>query len=253
MEKEKKFFSKNYLFPAIIVLVIIFILYQFTLPQVGQILEIRRELKEERQRLEQLVKKAQELEKLDEVTLKTNFQVSQEALPSEKDVPGLLFTLARLEGEATVSVEKFQLAPGLISTPAATPTQATPSGEKGKAKPEAPKKETKPSLSSLVFDLTLAGEFSAIRSFLDKITEIKPILQIPSLKISQNKGEGLKADFKINFSYQPLPLTLGKIDDPLPILTAKDKEILTEISQLPSYNQVPGVATAAGGKANPFE
>lgn len=254
---KTQLFSKNYLFPAITGLVIVFVLLKFTFPQFQQIVEAQQKLKGEKDRLEQLIKKARQLEKLDEETLKNNLQTTQHTLPSEKDVAGLLFTVARLQSEATVSAEKLELTPGLISTPSATPSAgylATPSGAKEEKKPMETKREV-PQLSSLDFSVSLVGEFGGIRYFLEKIKGINPLLVTPDIKISQREGEeNVRAELKILSSYQLLPMTLGKIEDPLPVLTDKDENTLSEISRLPIYSQIPsGLIQAIVGKVNPFE
>jgi len=255
-EKGKKFFSKAYLFPILLLAGIIFILFQFTLPQIKQIIEARGELKREKERLVQLIEKSTQLEKLDEVTLKKNFQVAQEALPSEKDVSGLLFTLARLESESTLSASGFKINPGLISTPAAVPKVATPSGvAKGKAQePTEVKTKTTAPLSTLDFGLSLSGDFSALRSFLERIKEIRPLLLITSFNLSQEREASSGADLKVQFYYQVQPSFLGKISDPLSVLAIQEEEVLAEISRRPLYSQPPSSSTLVPiGKLNPFE
>lgn len=258
MEKEKKIFQKEYLFPVLVGLVIVFILSRFTFPQVEQILEARRELKREKGQLEQLIKKATDLERLDEETLKNNFEITQKALPSEKDISGLLFTINRLRNEATISSGKFQIRPGVISTPSATPSlatssPATPSAGKTKTGPQAVQKERSQTLASLNFKLSLSGGFVALRNFLEKIKGISPLLVVSSLDFSQ-KEEEIKADLGVVFHYQFLPSFLGKIDDALPVLTEKDKEILAQISNFPDYSQIPSIVNLIPlGKLNPFE
>lgn len=258
MEKEKKIFQKEYLFPVLVGVVIVFILSRFTFPQIEQILEARRELKREKGQLEQLTRKVIDLERLDEEALKSDFEIAQRALPSEKDVSGLLFAINRLRNEATVSSGKFRLQPGSISTPSSTPSlatspSATPSDEKKKTSPQAVQKERFQKLSSIDFKLSLSGDFAALRNFLEKIKGINPLLVIPKLELSPKEGE-IKADLNVVFNYQFLPSSLGRIDDALSVLTEKDKEVLAKISNFPDYSQIPSVVNLIPlGKLNPFE
>lgn len=256
--KRKKYLSRLYLLPALILLAIVFILLKFTFPKVSEIMEMRRQLKTERQRFGRLTEKAVKLEKNDKGKAKNDFQTTQNALPSEKDIPGVLYAMERLGVETGIVIDELKVSPGLVSTPSAIP-QATPSGEPSKPSGESTKNPIKPkesptqALASLTFDLSLHGEILAIRDFLEKIKEINPILQVGEFKLSSDE-KSLSADFKIIFSLQALPTSLGKVDDPLPAFTDKDEVVLEKISQLPVYSQMPSEATAAAlGKPNPFE
>lgn len=278
MTTKIKFPFKTYLLPAVVSLVIGVILIKFTVPQVNQIMEARQALKVEKSRLDLLVEKSTKLERLDETTLKNDVQTTQNAIPSEKDVSGLVFTVDRLTKEASLAVKSFKTTPGLISTPSASPASATPSGEKKKS--VAPSKEetsefgqdktagqtdrgkstaqrlrTSPPLNQLSFELSIEGAAKNVRTFLEKIKKTNPLLSLTLLDYDHSlDGDQGKATIKMLVYYQPLPTTLGKTDDPLPVLTNNDQEILAEASQWPIYSQLPPLATgAAVGKTNPFE
>lgn len=278
MTTKIKFPFKTYLLPAVVSLVIGVILIKFTVPQVNQIMEARQALKVEKSRLDLLVEKSTKLERLDETTLKNDVQTTQNAIPSEKDVSGLVFTVDRLTKEASLAVKSFKTTPGLISTPSASPASATPSGEKKKS--VAPSKEetsefgqdktagqtdrgkstaqrlrTPPPLNQLSFELSIEGAAKNVRTFLEKIKKTNPLLSLTLLDYDHSlDGDQGKATIKMLVYYQPLPTTLGKTDDPLPVLTNNDQEILAEASQWPIYSQLPPLATgAAVGKTNPFE
>lgn len=257
--KRKKYLSRLYLLPTLILLAIVFTLLKFTFPQLGEIMEMRRQLKTEKERLGRLTEKAVKLEKKDRGEVKNDFLLTQNAIPSEKDIPGVLYAIERLGVEMGAAIDELKVSPGLVSTPSATSQVATPSGEPSKPSGESTKAAIKPkesptqALAFLTFDLSLHGELTAIRDFLGKIKEINPILQIKEFKLSID-DKGLSADFKIIFSHQPLPISLGKLDDSLPVFTDKDEVVLEKIGKLPVYSQMPSEATTAAlGKPNPFE
>lgn len=252
MKKQKIYLNKTFLLSAFVGIAIIFIIFQFSIPQVKQILAVRQSLKQEKGRLEQLVQKSTALENLDEQELKDNFQVTQDSLPSEKDIAGLLYTLARLENETSVTIEGIELQPGLISTPSANLSiTATPSAEtKGKAPPP----KTKPSGGSetIDFEINVSGSFLTVRNLLSKITEINPLLTISSVSFS-GEGGNVKAEISLSYNYQLLQSLYVNVEDPLPLPTNKDKEALSEVAKLPLYSKMPAVVTSPGGKVNPFE
>lgn len=276
MTTKIKFPFKNYLLPAVISIVITVIIIKFTVPQINQIMEARQALKIEKARLDLLIEKSTRLERLDEATLKNDAQTTQNAVPSEKDVSGLIFTIDRLTKEASLSVKSFKMTPGLVSTPSAKP-EATPSGGKNKSvavsqgdtsgfgqentsdqtkkgKSTGQRLRTPPPLNQLSFELLIEGATSNIRAFLEKIKKTNPLLSLSVLDFTQSDNDQGKATTKMLFYYQVLPTTLGKTDDALPVLTNNDQETITEVSRWPIYSQLPPLATgAAVGKTNPFE
>lgn len=258
MEKKNIHFNKALIFPLLIGVAIVFVILQFTVPQIKQIMQARQELKAERGRLDQLVKKATALEELNEESLTNNFKTSQDALPSEKDVAGILYTLARLENETRVSIGGVEFKPGLISTPSATPLSpaATPSAAKSEKPKSAVKPAAKPAApagpATIALSLDVSGDFSSVRNFLTKVREVSPLLTISSVDFSV-EGSGVSASFDLSFNYQLLPATYIKVDDPLPDWDDKDEDTLAEIANFPVYNEISSMVTVGAGKTNPFE
>lgn len=240
---------RNYYFPGIIALVIAIVLYKFTVPQITQIMEVRKNLKNERARLERLVQKSTVLDRLDEQSLRAQFMMAQEALPADKNVAGFLFTISRLVNEASLSVSQFQTAPGLISTPSASPSpRATASGQ---PTGQAVETQGSPAVSPLEFRLVLSGEPSAIRDFLERVKKAIPLIVITTVDFHQSEKESPNVDLRVIFSYQSSPTLLGKIDDSLPILTSKDYEVIASVSNYHRYSQT--APATSGGKLNPFK
>src|SRR3990172_11684098 len=97
--KRKKYLSRFYILPTLILLAIVFTLLKFTFPKVSEIMEMRRQLKTENERLGRLTEKAVKLEKKDKGEAKNDFQTAQNALPSEKDISGVLYAIERLGAE----------------------------------------------------------------------------------------------------------------------------------------------------------
>ena len=230
---------------------------QFTLPQIKQSLTIRQDIKEEKESLEKLVAKSTSLEKINDQDLKDKFQSVQDALPSEKNIPGLLYAISRLGNETGVSIGDIELAPGLISTPSALkggPITATPSGAKVEKGPSLSTGKTEAPIqaSSLNFSIGVSGEYPAIRKFLSKIREISPLLSIS--KISLNPEGGVtRPVFNIAFNYQLISSGYTKADEPVSELNNKDQDTLDEISLFPDFSKMPAMATFSTGRLNPFE
>ncbi|MDP3998167.1 MAG: hypothetical protein Q8P89_00930 [bacterium] len=274
MPKGALFPYKLYLLPVLIGAAVIFIFVKFTIPQFQQILTVREELKVKQARLDQLVAKSRSLEAQSKETLMDKLQTTQKALPSEKDVAGLLYTWARLQNEAGVASEGIEFSPGIVSTPSSSPKASGPLPPPGSeasrdeaSSPATPSSSAKPSGSddeqatpkaakkgpaSFNFNIGVKGDFSAIRSLLDKIKEINPLIVISDLNFSFRDG-AVRADLKVRYYYQLLAPFSGKVDDPLPALSPKDEEILSEIARFPAYNELPQEAKGeTSGKLDPF-
>lgn len=257
MDKKKTSLNKMILLPAAAIVAVIFIILQFTIPQIKQSLTIRQDIKVEKESLEKLVAKSTTLEKINEQDLKEKFQSVQDALPSEKNIPGLLYAISRLGDETGVSLGDIELAPGLISTPSAIkggPKTATPSGVKVEKGPPLPTviTEAPVQVGSLNFNVGVTGEYPAIRKFLGKIREISPLLSIS--KISLNPEGGVtRPVFNIAFNYQLISSDYTKVDDPVSELNNKDRDTLEEISLYPDLSKMPAIATFSTGRLNPFE
>ncbi|MBI4100329.1 hypothetical protein HY439_01175 [Candidatus Microgenomates bacterium] len=241
MEIENKSFLKTtYLLPAAAIILIGFILVQFTLPQVKGIMKNREILKKEKTRLEQLTKKSTELEKLNTADLRRDFENAENALPSQNDVAGVLYMLARLQSDSQVFLDKIEMSPGLISSS---------SGQEKKTKT---KEKT---MSQVEFKVSGVGDLIAVKNFLQRVKEINPQIEITKFDIASSGAPGMEVNFELIFYYQLPPLALGKIDDSLPLLTAGEKEILSTVATFSAYNKIPSTEASASvvGKTNPFE
>lgn len=220
----------------------VFLLLLGIIPQSRQILSLRSELEKEQPRYAALQEK---LKQLEAVEITAEFQqrdLIENTLPSKKPLLELLEGLNTAALASGITVEEFNLTPGVIATTSATPppTSTNRSGRSPKA--------VKP-VQGLDVNFTIAGSFDQIQRFAEVVEQIAPFTTITSLELSNPKQQP-SSDGGVLFTAEIVTETsyfVGTIastaDTPLPVLTPADKQTLNRIepfvaSNLPEQNTI---------------
>lgn len=242
MKGNVTFESKNFFFliPVAIGLLIITLAFKLSLPQISDLQNNRALLAVKEKDLAALAQKAGELERLDKQDLAAKFRTLDTTLPSQKNVFGALSSLYFAAGESSVNLKSFELAPGLISTPSASVSAAASD------------------LSFLSFKAQIEGDIQNIKKFFEKINTTNPLFAVTKMTSSSNDGKTYDAELELAVYWQPLPTVLGKISDPLPMMSSSEEKVLEKISQFPSNSfdlfSLPEQATSTTrSRTSPFD
>lgn len=220
-----------YLFPVVAGVVVVILLLGVVRPRVGEILKLQKKISESKQKVDVFAKKLSTLKSFNQSQLTSDVAKVEIALPSSKDLPSLLSNLERLAGESQLAITTIQTAPGVI-----TPTAGQNEAE------------------SFSVKVTVAGNFSQIKSFLGKAISAPRVLTTRTLGINSQKTEQ-QASLSATVALDSYSLSAASIkflpEEPLQPVTAEEQKILTTITIIPETVQ-PSPAPIPVGKADPF-
>ncbi|MBA7495518.1 hypothetical protein ES702_06105 [subsurface metagenome] len=232
MEKPRTFKDyleslKIYLFPFVSFLVILVLFNSIVKIKIVKIFKIRSEIKNQREKLSRLIEKHTALAALDETALKEQFLLANEAIPSKRDVAGLLAQVERIALETGLLIDGVSLKGGGI---------ATQSAEKQE---KIPQKKSENKFQSKV---TIKGEMERIRDFLEKLLKSRRIIEVTRVQLSAPLTQvatpsAMTTIVTIDVFFKLLPETMGAADSPLPQITQTEKEVYEEIALLPFLSQ----------------
>lgn len=253
MDKPKTFKDyfqslRIYLFPSFVFLVVLFLFNFVVRGKISEIFKTRGEIGEQRERLSRLVEKQTVLAALDEVALKEEFLLSNEAIPSKRDVAGFLTQVERIALETGLLVEGVSLEGGEI---------ATESAEKEEVLSQ------KKSEDGFRSQVTIKGEVERIRDFLERLLKSRQVVEVNKVQLSAPFSQtatlsAMTAILTVDVFFKLLPETMGMAETPLPQITQKEKEVYEQIYSFPFLSQplvFPGDLELSGtpsARTNPF-
>jgi len=230
--------SKSFLFPGLILVLVILVSLFWLRPKVATIIKANRELTTSKKTLAELTQKVTILGGLSQPELSEKVDLVLKVLPSEKDVPRNLFVLKRLALDSELMVNELSIPEvGEI---------ASSSAETKKTKDEI--------LPSLSVKLTLVGSREKIINFIQQVEVTAPLMRVSSLAISQ-KGEGLdEAMIDIRTYFLPFPKTIGKLEQPIVPVTSQEEKVFNDLAsfKLLETNESTFSATLPVGKTDLF-
>ena len=108
-------------------------------------------------------------------------------------------------------------------------------------------------LSAASVSFTVAGTRNQIFSFLNGLTKIAPITTINTIQITE-QGGGTEAEISLRSYWADLPKTIPSVTTPIEDLTADEKRLLSEVSNLiqPSFSQIELSPSLTDINPNPF-
>lgn len=232
LSKKIKVFGqvKTFALPIITVIVFLFVLF-LVQPRISSILELSESVKVLEQQTKVLEEKIGSLGQIDGQDLRSKIQQAEKALPSEKDVPSLLFSVDKLATDTGVSVTSLQLTPGEIT--------ATTSASQ--------------SFDKLPIRLSIGGSYEGVRDFLTKSVSSNRIFKI--LKVSLTTGQGqasISASLDLEVYFLPLTNVRFKIEDPLPKMTPEEEKAIERALAQPDLFTPSETRPSTSGRINPF-
>jgi hypothetical protein len=234
---------KKTMLPLGVAVIIIVLSLVFVKPFIEKSIKLSQENKTNKRKLALLLEKANKLEGLNEAELQEKVNLVERVLPSKKPVLLFIDSLKLLADEQEVLIGGVTLNPGQIY---------------------AEEKEQK-NVESMQIAFQVTGELDKISQFLDSLEQRGPVMRVESfgLKIpdlesgqqdSKQDQEGVESTLNVKVFYQYLPESMGKVSDPLHLLSAEEKKILEEIEKFEviKVEQDEQLLTPVG-KENPFE
>lgn len=219
-----------FILPFVSGLIILALLLFVVRPRLGEIFELRGQVAKAREDAVVLENKLSTLQNFDQDKLLSDVKKVETALPSDKDLQGLLSTLERLAAETGVGISAVQLTPGQIS-----PIPAGGAAENFPVK------------------VTITGNFFQIKSHLARVFESIRVIGVKSLTITLGTvgSASLSATLNLDSFFQQLAATQVQVREPLQNLTSAEQQILDKIL-VPQPTTVTPPPPPITGKADPF-
>ena len=222
---------KSYFGPILVVVALVILVPLIIIPQVGRILDLRAKVAAESDKLKKLTEKADKLGGINQQDLRSKLGTLEKALPSDKDISGLIVGIERIAAESGVAIKSSQLAPGEVSTTSAALS----------------------SPSETELQVTVAGDFGRVSTFLSRLNNSARVLGIREITLTSatQAGGQLSVTIKTTAFFLPLAEVKWQVTDALPEITSADEAIISKIAAYPVYSVAPVIATTAG-KPDPF-
>lgn len=203
-----------FIFPLLSGLLLVGLVIFLVLPMLGSIMDSRKELKKEQDRLDKLVLKREQLEELSEEQLVQELMIVNRLLPSRKPIVEILGSMAGAASDSAISINNYEFSPGEVASDGA---EAILSDKPGL-------------ISSLAVTLGIEGKYSDILAYLRTLRQTAPILDYQTVKLDGQLKDELVTEFSSDIELKVLfsapPSTKGKITDPLPPMSNRKDEMI---------------------------
>ncbi len=245
----------GFLVPALTFVVIIALVPLAIKPQLDKIVETNKELKIKNARYDQLKKKLNALESIDEIGLDEKVTKVEVALPSGKGLAPLVEGIKKLAGESRMILGSIKLKPGKIATISAEP--ASRQHVSSQTKPSSARTVTLPnSRFDLVFQVELKGKFADFQKFLDLVERTKRLLLVVDFSAATAADGANTFTLIMNAPFRTLPRNFEDVAaEDLPLETEEGQQLLEILERdfVEYTREVPGAnCKNCTGVKNPF-
>lgn len=208
------------------VLLIAFLIF----PQLVNLTNTNREVAQKKEKNRLLSQKISDLEFLNTEDYKNNLNASLAVLPDDKEIPGVIGQVLSMLSSSGLALDALTFT-----------TQGDQSA----------------TLSSYTVKLSVVGETASLRMFFDKVNKSPRLMKVSDIEVS-NIGILNRAQSTIELMvyFQPLPTTIGSIEQPISLLSDKEQEVLQKVNQLGLNNvsqSTDSSSVSPVGKSDPFE
>jgi len=214
--------------PLITGLVIVFSFVLFWVPQVREIVEGRKELQQQEERLERLEVKRRILSSLSEAEINSQLLTVGKALPVEKPVYAALMSLTSQLEEVELEMVSYGLDPGEL-------------------KQDEKADEDEYGLTGVPIEIRVAGKMSGVEQLFDSLRETVPLMRVEAVSLENQTEEELgvveetevevEGEYVIK-AYYSLPLdSIGKMSDPLEEMTPADLAVIQQAEKFAEYEE----------------
>ena len=210
--------KKFYIIPVLSILIVIAIGLFIVQPKISEISDLSQKITTEKEKNTKLTAKRDALTRLrdnkEEITAKG--AAVRVALPSEKNITQYLLELDNLAQASNIVIRSVQVTPGTLIEEKPTITQAA---------------------DELVLNIAIEGSFESIKTFFERVSQAKRLINAQSLNIAINSETSgtVSASGVFNIYYKQRPQTPKDATEAIPELTPENNETFDEISNLTSY------------------
>ncbi len=218
---------KLYIFPAVVALSSLFLIFFAIYPQTVKLVENQKVEGDLTNKSKFLATKVTALESYDENDLSRKVSVTLNAFPVDKDYGNILGLLQGLVVQSGFSVSSIAL--------------GNTSGKLGNASTFEVRLETK-------------GPKRLFQDLLINLENSPRIMKVSNIDISSTQAsENIDTALVIEVLYSPEPQNFGSVDSPLPLLSQREEELLNILLRGAPSISPPSLQYVQRGKANPFE
>lgn len=170
--------NKMFVFPSIVVIAAIFLLFFAVVPQIQNYFSLKKEMRNIDERIAVLKSNVTVLSGINTIDLDSKLQTVISALPPEKDFAGILQVIGQAASNSDVKLGDFSFAVGDLSSEATKITNALP----------------------IEITVTITSSLIGTKRFLEELTRRFPLSEVTTLHISDTSSS-----LKIIFYYKKLP------------------------------------------------
>lgn len=212
--------QKFYIIPVLSILIVLAIGVLVIQPKVVEISDIMSKQESEKSRNQQLLQKRDQVLKLREQELEITAQQAElvNALPAYKNVTQFLLELDRLAQASNISIESVQAAPGILVEKRPTIGQAA---------------------EELTLNISIEGNFEAIKTFLQRVYKAKRLINATSLSIAINSetDNSVRGTGIFNIFYKRIPESPASVTEELPVKSEQQEKLFQELQTFTPYYQ----------------
>lgn len=220
---------KQYLVPAIVLIIATLITVLVTVPQFLRLFETFKRINDLTEQREFYRTKVAELEQIDQETFQEDLDTALLALPVEKNITGVAGELLAALSGSGMSLDGISFS---------------------NSPPESQKVEE----FGLKVDVT--GTEEQLKNFLERVKLTPRMIKMTSLEVGKARDTRISAGVGFVTLYQQLPSNIGAVDEPVPVISQESLEVLANIKSralsLPSIDSSSGAGGGNFGKLNPF-
>lgn len=219
----------SFILPVVSVVICFGLFGLVVYPQILSYIESRKELDELSIKQQLLEEKLSGLEKVNDEIFKKNIEVALMAVPTDKDVTGVISQLLYI-----LNINRLKL--NEISFSGAGSTENS---------------------DSVQIKLDISGTKDDFKSFINGLNSLPRIVKVSRLEVSASKGgEAIQSALTIQSFYQALPTAIANVSAPLPMILPGETEVLSKIQTnalaLPQTPSATTSGTVIRGKTDPF-
>lgn len=203
---------KKYFLPIIILLISATFLGIGVIPTFNNYRRASRLLKDKQKNRDQLASKLDSLKNIDEFQQEQELQFSLQSLPVLAPYGQTLTLLEELSQTHNITISGLEIRP----RSEAISLEFSVSGE-----------------MSQVQEFARVLNQSLLISVTDSIKLVKPVFSDQEASASAS----YKADLEVDFKFKSMPKTIGKVADPLPVITADLEQLLAKLRE---FNSITG-------------
>lgn len=222
------------IWPAVVGISSIIILALVIIPQLLTYMSVRDQINQTQNKSQNLEAKASELENVDSALTQKDLKVAFSVLPTDQDVPRAMMILQDMVAGSGLELK------------------STTFGSSGSKQTTAK--------NNFQLNVTVTGQISALRDFFVKLQNSPRLFQVESIGVQFQKNQGvIEAEIPLSVFYQTGVGQMGPVNQPLPKMSDKDKELLAKFTQITNQaelslkNEEATSASVPLGKSDPFQ